>query len=228
MARPGKISCLPHQVRENLNRRLDDGEDTNSLLHWLNALPEVQTLLADRFDGRPINEVNLSAWRHGGFRDWLNRQQALSLLADLQDEQGLGDPILKDPLLVEKLGHRLVICFAAALNNFYEIPANPKEHWALLHQFGVDLSRMRRDEFQKQRLELEHQRFALDETKTREHLNRLFWTWLKLPEVQGQLYPHLAEDTLRLIERDRAAAAQAAAAKAAPAPNAASPQQKAA
>ena len=38
--RNGKIARLPLEIREQLNRRLDDGEQGQPDLDWLNALPE--------------------------------------------------------------------------------------------------------------------------------------------------------------------------------------------
>jgi hypothetical protein len=42
----------------------------------LNALPEVQAVLAAEFAGKPIREQNLSDWRKHGHKQWLWRQQA--------------------------------------------------------------------------------------------------------------------------------------------------------
>ena len=64
----GKIARLPHKIREQINRRLQDGEPGRLLLAWLNALPQTLRLLTDQFGGRPVNQANLSAWRNGGFR----------------------------------------------------------------------------------------------------------------------------------------------------------------
>src|SRR5437763_323230 len=61
--RNGKIAHFPPAVREKLNLRLADGERSRSLVQWLNSLPEVRECLATYFDGRPINDVNLSAWK---------------------------------------------------------------------------------------------------------------------------------------------------------------------
>ena len=68
--RIGKIARLPKDVREQLNRRLQDGEPTQRLLDWLNALPKIQGILAAQFGGRPIIKQNLSEWRRGGYLDW--------------------------------------------------------------------------------------------------------------------------------------------------------------
>jgi hypothetical protein len=71
--RNGKIARLPLEIREQINRRLERCEPAPKLLPWLNALPEVQELLRDEFEGEPISSQNLSQWRRGGFRDWLYR-----------------------------------------------------------------------------------------------------------------------------------------------------------
>ncbi|HEX3718046.1 MAG TPA: hypothetical protein VH595_08765 [Verrucomicrobiae bacterium] len=69
--RRGKIARLPREIREQLNTRLDDGEDAAQILSWLNALPAVQKAMANHFNGQPISPQNLGAWRKGGFQEWL-------------------------------------------------------------------------------------------------------------------------------------------------------------
>lgn len=44
MTRNGKIARLPREIREELNRRLDDGEQGVRLVEWLNGLPEVKRI----------------------------------------------------------------------------------------------------------------------------------------------------------------------------------------
>ena len=65
LTRNGKIARLPQPLREELNRRLDQGVPGRPLLQWLNSLPEVQAVLAADFGDRPINKQSLSQWRHG-------------------------------------------------------------------------------------------------------------------------------------------------------------------
>ncbi len=69
-SRKGKIARLPEDIRLQLNSQLRNGEDGPTLLRWLNSLPEVQAVLAKKFNGEPIKRQNLSAWRKGGYRDW--------------------------------------------------------------------------------------------------------------------------------------------------------------
>jgi len=75
--RRGKIARLPRSVRDQLNVRLDDGQEAEQILPWLNNLPEVQIILAKHFGGAPISPQNLSGWRQGGFQEWLLNRQYL-------------------------------------------------------------------------------------------------------------------------------------------------------
>jgi hypothetical protein len=71
--RRGKIARLPRDVRDQLNSRLDDGHEADDILPWLNELPEVREVIAESFNGVPVSPQNLSAWRQGGFQEWLLR-----------------------------------------------------------------------------------------------------------------------------------------------------------
>jgi len=70
MARTGKIARLPHPLRNELNRRLMNGQPGPYLLDWINAEPDAKSMLAAHFSGHPITLQNLSEWRQGGFEDW--------------------------------------------------------------------------------------------------------------------------------------------------------------
>ena len=88
LSRNGKIARLPKPIREELNRRLDQGAPGGPLLQWLNSLPEVQAVLAADFGGRPINKQSLSQWRHGGYAEWLRLREALALAGQCPPEPG--------------------------------------------------------------------------------------------------------------------------------------------
>lgn len=72
-ARTGKIARLPFAIREELNKRLKNGEPASRVLPWLNSLPEVQGVLEADFEGLVVNDQNLSDWRKGGYQDWLRQ-----------------------------------------------------------------------------------------------------------------------------------------------------------
>ncbi|SPE59602.1 hypothetical protein SBV1_3350003 [Verrucomicrobia bacterium] len=61
--RKGKIARLPHEIRERLNGRLQNGEPGKPLAEWLNSLPEVRAILAAEFGGKRVREQNLSEWK---------------------------------------------------------------------------------------------------------------------------------------------------------------------
>ena len=72
--RNGKIARLPYEIREQLNQRLERSQPSPKVLEWLNALPEVQEVLKEDFDGEPVSRQNLSQWRQGGFEEWQARR----------------------------------------------------------------------------------------------------------------------------------------------------------
>jgi hypothetical protein len=73
--RHGKIARLPKEIREQLNRRLENGWRGAKLVKWLNELPPVKEVLREEFNGRAISEQNLSQWREGGYLDWVRHQE---------------------------------------------------------------------------------------------------------------------------------------------------------
>jgi hypothetical protein len=84
----GKIGALPVRLREQINQRLLNGRVDTEILPWLNALPEVQKRLGERFDGVPISPANLSNWRTGPYQLWLSEQkeiEATQRLAELSE-----------------------------------------------------------------------------------------------------------------------------------------------
>jgi hypothetical protein len=84
-SRNGKIARLSRPLRDQLNQRLDQSQPGPQLLAWLNAPPEVQSMLRQEFDGVPISKQNLSQWRQGGFQEWLLRQEVWTHVRDKED-----------------------------------------------------------------------------------------------------------------------------------------------
>ncbi len=70
MAHTGKIARLPKDIREIVNKRLDDGHTGADIANWLNEQPQVKAVMDSRFAGEPISSVNIYAWKGGGFLDW--------------------------------------------------------------------------------------------------------------------------------------------------------------
>ena len=81
--RNGKIARLPRSIRDELNRRLDNGETEQVILPWLNALPEVQAVLASQFDATTVKQQNLTNWRQGGYQQWRFEQERHHLVREV-------------------------------------------------------------------------------------------------------------------------------------------------
>ena len=80
------IARLPRELRDQLNRRLDNGEPGTSLVAWLNRLPVVNLMLTEHFDGRPINDQNLTEWKQAGFIEWQRHQESCEWVRTLAGE----------------------------------------------------------------------------------------------------------------------------------------------
>jgi hypothetical protein len=80
-ARCGKIARLPVQIREQLNRHLENNCPASAILPWLNALPETRQILHSQFNDMAITKQNLSEWRHGGYEEWLIREDIRAQIA---------------------------------------------------------------------------------------------------------------------------------------------------
>ena len=123
--RNGKIAKLPYSVREELNLRMDNGEDGGFLLEWLNGLPEVHESLTTSFGGVPVSKQNLCEWRQGGFREWQIRQELISHASELSDCGRDMDQVVDRPLLAGDLV-AVVAAHYAGLLNTWDGEAEPK------------------------------------------------------------------------------------------------------
>ena len=145
-ARRGKIARLPLAWREELNRRLADGEAGADLLAWLHARPETQALLTEAFAGRPVTEQNLSDWRQGGFRDWERQQERLAWARDwTESAQGLTQAA-GDAKLSAALNQVLLAQLGVALEAALAATDEPATQFDKLVEMAGLLARLRREE----------------------------------------------------------------------------------
>lgn len=156
--RTGKIARLPYAMREQVNRRIDTGERARPLLKWLNALPEVQTVLERDFKGQPVSAQNLSEWRNGGYRDWLARQEALAFVTELDaiDSDSQAPQVFDLP---EKLACWVALRYAAIARDACAPTDDPEADWRRLREFGHNVTELLRGHQNTQRLRLERERF---------------------------------------------------------------------
>ena len=210
--RNGKIAKLSHPVREELNLRMENGENGAKLLEWLNALPEVQEALKASFAGVAISKQNLSEWRRGGFREWQIQQDLISHACQLSECGREMGEVVDPPLLAGDLVAVLAARYAALLNT-WDGEAEPKfeEKLRLLRGLAHDIALIQRtiqratqqeNEFE-QHLADSHQR-VLD--KVKEKTLAPIWAMLHSQSLAGALGGGAAAkkmaDLLAAVEHD--------------------------
>lgn len=154
----GKIGRLPKLIRDELNRRLDDGEPGEHILEWLNGLPQVKPVLAKDFgSGGRINAQNLSNWRKGGHQEWLKQQERRALVRGLIEN---AEELAVDARGVEIANHLsavLVAELAAAARGALAELAEPAERCVRLQEFLLTLTRVRRQDSAAGKLAIERE-----------------------------------------------------------------------
>ena len=199
MTRNGKIARLARTIRDELNRRLQDGEPGVRLVAWLNGLPETQRVLATDFGGRPINEQNLCEWKAGGYRDWLARQETLSqareLAADARELTAATDGKLTDHLATV-----LAARYAAVLAGWDgEITDEFRRKLRVLRSLCQDIVELRRGDHSGARLNLEQERLEREREKTEEEVVEHFKQWAQNQQVRDWI----CQDWVSPEERER-------------------------
>jgi hypothetical protein len=161
----GKMARMPWTIRDQLNRRLRDGEPAKQLVDWLNGLPEVQGVLREHFGGRPINEQNLSEWKQRGHQEWLRHEDARAWVKDLANQSlDIADDISEESsngyghlsvadLLSAPLGIALGHCVQSAIEKGMEDPRQIR----MLLSIACEVSRLRRGDHSLSRLDIERE-----------------------------------------------------------------------
>jgi len=152
--RSGKIARLPEDIRQELNARLARHESSTPLLNWLNALPEVQAILAEEFGGRPVTRDNLSDWRHGGHAEWRRDQGAREMMKHVFAEEQAAD------LPVEKVAAWVAAREVVAARVFAGKAGRKKAAWNQLRECCSDMVALQRADHLRQRLEFEKERWG--------------------------------------------------------------------
>jgi hypothetical protein len=157
----GKIARLPRHIREQINRRLRDGEPAASIIKWLNALPEVQKIMAAEFDGHPVRAQNLSQWKQRGYRAWLVQQEKHELLGEMVAE-GEETKARFGEAVTDKLAGWVIPNFLAEARARLAAAKTPDESWAIYETLCTYLVPLRRGDHASARLQLDRERFDLE------------------------------------------------------------------
>jgi len=160
MTRHGKIARLPHPIREQINRRLQNSDEGKEIVEWLNALPEVRAVMDAEFEGQAVSEMNLSNWRLGGYRDWEAQQEALAAVrrfgADAAEiNQAAGGQ------LADQLAICMIARIAVALQQAPSGGDDPAGELQRLRQLCADLVALRKGDQNAQWLRIEREKFDL-------------------------------------------------------------------
>jgi hypothetical protein len=199
MTRNGKIARLPREIREQLNRRLADGEPGTSLLKWLNALPETRRVLDAGFSGREINDQNMTEWKQGGFREWEARQETLAqareLAADSKEISEAAEGSLADHLAM------VLVSRYAGLMSGWDGEGNDEFRRKLraLRSLSQDIVELRRGDHSAARLKLEQEQLKEKQEWSEEELVSHFLRWATNSKVREQI----CEECLSPEEKER-------------------------
>lgn len=187
MGRYGKIASLPRELRDKLNRRLDDGEQGVRLVEWLNQVPEVRSVLARNFDGRKINEQNLTEWKAGGYRDWQARQEMLAQAREMAADAAELTQATNGKL-TDHLAAILAARYAALVANWNgEATDEFRAKLRALRELCQDIVNLRRGDHSGARLFMEQERLKGEQEKTEEELFEQFEEWARRPAVRDCL-----------------------------------------
>jgi hypothetical protein len=180
MTRNGKIARLPKDIREQLNRRMENGWRLVKLVKWLNALPEVKEVLREEFHGRAIIEQNISQWRDGGYADWLRHQGTQEQIRWVAERSEDVDKVEGNEHLCERLARVAAAELAEHLQRLSAVE-DPHERWKQFREICLELWRLRNgthygrgvdlswDRWQR---EVDQEEAALEEVRQQEQAER--------------------------------------------------------
>ena len=199
MANYGKIARLPRKIRDELNRRLDDGEAGVDLVAWLNQLPAVKKVLKERFEGRLINEVNLTEWKNGGYLNWQAQQETLAVAREFQTEsEELAD--LCGSALTERLKTVVAVRYAALLHGWNgEITPEMRAKLRGMKGLTREIVRLRRCDREFERVQLDREALELKKQETEEGIRKQFEEWAADTDFREHITPKMTKE-----EKDRA------------------------
>jgi hypothetical protein len=186
MARQGKIARLPHRLREQVNRRLLDGEISRTILKWLNAQDDAVEVWESLFEGAAANPQNLSEWRTGGYKEWIQRRQKsenLKTLASYASDLAKAGGSISDGAAAIAAGHVLEALENAATDEDVDLSTMVKAVTALQK---ADLAKrnfklnQRKESNREKVIELSKDKFEKQTIET-------FMKWAKTKEAQAIL-----------------------------------------
>jgi hypothetical protein len=181
--RNGKIAHLPRPLRDRICQRIYENASLTQLAEALNQIPEVQAVLANHFNAKPISQQNLSEWKAGGYRDWLLKRQLLENKTEsVADARQLAQTAHG---LADSLFGILTLDYAQLMmNRDQDDDETFEKKRAALSILSQDIVRLRRCQIQARRVEIQEGRFERDEEKTQEQVLHKFAEWASHPDIR--------------------------------------------
>jgi hypothetical protein len=192
----GKITQLPPEILDELHQRIQNKEKQKSLLQWLNALPQVKALLAEKYEGQPISKQNLSEYKTHSYRNWLLRQEALYFVKNAQTDDAELQKAANGQLS-GILSRWVATRYATLAQAVSADSTDPETEMRRLNLLCNHITALRRGDLTAERLTIEQQRLAIERVRSDDEMEELHWEWTKRPDVNAKLYPHRDPDKLR-------------------------------
>jgi len=154
----GKIGRLLKCTRDELGRRIEDGEPGKELVQWLNGLSDVQEVLKEQFGGRAITEQNLSEWKQTGHPEWLRHEETRLFASKLTEQSDDLDEAADGQEISDRFASLLAVELASLAVTLLEKETDPEERWqrscevhGVFSQLRCDASRAVRTRIKRER-----------------------------------------------------------------------------
>jgi hypothetical protein len=155
----GKIGRLLKYTRDELGRRIEDGEPGKELVKWLNGLPDVQEILKEQFGGRSITEQNLSEWKQTGHPEWLRHEEARLLASRLTEQSDDLNEAADGQEISDRFASVLAVELTRLATALLEKETDPEKRWQRFREAHRELSQLRRDDHRAVRTLIERERW---------------------------------------------------------------------
>lgn len=175
-----------------------DGESSRTLLQWLNATPEAAKIWEREFEGVVASAQNLSEWRAGGYKEWMERKERVENLKTLSsfahDLTRAGGSIadgaasILSGQILEALEQAGNLCVTGGCDDAEKNPndglAKMASAIASLQNAGTARSKLDLD---KKRVRQRDDQLALDRQKFEAQTVAKFLEWARSPDAQSIL-----------------------------------------
>lgn len=185
--RHGKIASLPPGLQEQVNLRLLNREELRSIERWLNAKPEAQKILGEKFGGEAVSIQNLSEWKRHGHREWLVRREALEDARNIKEQAGE----LQEATSGALADHMAEVLMARLLRAFrtWDGSLQSRSGKELMMPRGMcrEAGEMRRASHSAIHLQLEREHLELERRNQNEFMKSEFDKWLGTPDARERV-----------------------------------------